>query len=101
MLSGSQGPLVSLTSWKRYFDVSMMVRSSVPRMAKIGVSFLGPIFGLVYNFYKRLYFLLLVDCSHYGCHPSMKVVPQFFPVARNFLLRAFSRCCFVSIQFLG
>ena len=31
--------------------------------------------------------------------PSMKVVPQFFPVARNFLLRAFSRCCFVSIQF--
>ena len=68
-------------------------------MAKIGVHFLVLFFGLVYNFYKWLYFLLLVDCSHYGCHPSMKVVPQFFPVARNFLLRAFSRCCFVSIQF--
>ena len=49
-------------------------------MAKIGVHFLVLFFGLVYNFYKWLYFLLLVDCSHYGCHPSMKVVPQFFPL---------------------
>ena len=87
-------------------------------MAKIGVHFLVLFFGLVYNFYKWLYFLLLVDCSHYGCHPSMKVVPQFFPVARNFLLRALRMfrctqgkgfplclvphpglCCLVSIQF--
>ena len=88
MLSGSQGPLfVSLTSWKRDHDVSMGIRSSVPRMVKIGVHFLV-LFLDWFVFYFWLYFLLLVECSHYGCHPSMKVVPQFFPVAQNFLLRA-------------
>ena len=98
MLSGSQGPFVSLTSWKRDHDVSMADQIFSSSNGQDWGSFLGPIFGLVYSFYKWLYFLLLVECSHYGCHPSMKVVPQFFPVARNFLLRAFSSCCFVSIQ---
>ena len=84
---GLKAPLLVWLSWNEIMMILWRIRSSVPRMAKIGGSFFGPNFGLVYIFYKWLYLLLQVECSHYGC---LQVRRSFrsFPVARNFLLRA-------------
>ena len=46
MLSGSQGPLVSLTSWKRDLDVSMMDQIFSSSNGQDWGSFLGPIFWI-------------------------------------------------------
>ena len=47
---GPKAPLLVCLAWNEIMMILWRISSSVPRMAKIGGSFLGPNFGLVYSF---------------------------------------------------
>ena len=86
---GPMAPMLVWLAWYEFMMILWWIRFSVPRMAKIGCSIFCPISGLVFSFLQTwLYFPLASWRQPLWLPPSMKVVPQFCPVARNFLLRA-------------
>ena len=86
---GPMAPMLVWLAWYEFMMILWRIRSSVPRMAKIGGSILCPTCGLVFSFLQNMALFPLASWRQpLWLPPSMKVVPQFCPVARNFLLRA-------------
>ena len=89
MLSGSQGPFVSLTSLERDPYDSMADQIFSSSNGQDWRFIFWSYFWIGLQFLLMALFPLASWMQPLWLPPSMKVVPKFFPVARNFLLRAF------------